>query len=153
MLRRHADSALHLAGFLCPIFGGVFLYQLATHAIALQRAADETPAEISAPPVMLVILDELSLEMLLSGDGEIDAALFPNFHRLSRKGVWYRRAISNYPGTTFSVPSLLTGSFKIGDLMTVASVLIVDGRPPNDWWPSTISAARRSSGSRRARTR
>ena len=123
ILRRQADSALHLAGFLCPIFGGVFLYQLATHAIPLQRAADETPAEISAPPVMLVLLDELSLEMLLSGDGEIDAAVFPNFHRLSRKGVWYRRAIANYLHTTYSVPSLLTGSFKIGDRMTGGSML------------------------------
>ena len=114
MLRRHADNVLALAAWVCPLFGTVFLYEIATHPIQYHREASAPRVTADGAPVVLILLDELSLEMLLDAEGGIDAARFPNFDRISRKGIWYRQAITNYPITTWSVPSMLTQRYDIG---------------------------------------
>ncbi len=53
--------------------------------------------------------DELPLVSLLDGDGAIDAALYPNFHRLSQTSTWYRDTISVSDRTRSAVPAALTG--------------------------------------------
>lgn len=61
--------------------------------------------------MFILILDEVSLDILLDASGMVDREAFPNLHRFSRQSIWFREAISNYPTTTLAIPSLLSGSF------------------------------------------
>lgn len=63
---------------------------------------------IAAPPVVILLFDELSLANILKA-GDIDPVRFPNFHRLSRESWWLRGATSSYVYTSQSVPSFLSG--------------------------------------------
>jgi len=63
----------------------------------------------SSVPIVHVVLDELPQSTLANGDGEIDAALFPNFARLARESTWYRNATTVDDLTTEAVPAQLTG--------------------------------------------
>ena len=90
------------------------IYVIAVHPLPLGTAA-EPPAK-EGPPVFLVILDELSLNMIIDRNGDIDEKLFPNFRAFAMDSVWYRQAIVNHPGTIASLPSLLTGNYRPGNL-------------------------------------
>ena len=62
-----------------------------------------------AASIVFIQLDELPIASLMSEDGTINAALFPNFARLAGTGNWYRNALSNSIATTSSVPAVLSG--------------------------------------------
>lgn len=73
-------------------------------------------------PIVFIQLDELPLSSLMTEEGEINAALFPNFARLAETGNWYRNAFSNSISTTQSVPAILSGRLGESD----ASPSLVD---------------------------
>ncbi|MBI5595445.1 MAG: sulfatase-like hydrolase/transferase [Elusimicrobia bacterium] len=85
------------------------------------RAPQAPPSAAGgAPPVLMLVLDELPLATLLAEDGSIDAAWFPSFARLSREAAWYREARTVSDDTFKAVPALLTGELP---------------RPPKaPWW-------------------
>jgi hypothetical protein len=112
VLRRAIDQYAVYLGALAPVFGFYFIYLMAIHPLPLGAAA-EPPAK-EGPPVFLVILDELSLNMIIDRNSDIDEKLFPNFRALALDSVWYRQAIANHPGTNASFPSLLTGAYRPG---------------------------------------
>jgi hypothetical protein len=64
-----------------------------------------------APPVVLVVLDELPLTSLLDADGSIDARRYPNFARLAGDSTWYRNASSVAGWTPYALPAMLSGVF------------------------------------------
>jgi hypothetical protein len=79
----------------------------------------QRPAEAqSAPPVFVIVFDELSYDVLLR-DGEIDEDRFPNFAALAADSALFTNASTNYFHTTFALPSLidqikpLTDSFEM----------------------------------------
>ncbi|MBI3300209.1 MAG: sulfatase-like hydrolase/transferase [Elusimicrobia bacterium] len=93
---------LALLSLACPI---VFLIRApwpAPSSPALAAAGD-------APPVVVLILDELPLATLLDASGAIDAAWYPSFARLARQAAWYREARAVSDDTFKAVPALLTG--------------------------------------------
>ncbi len=63
----------------------------------------------SPAPIVLIQLDEFPTASLMTPEGGINEALFPNFSRLAEEGTWYRNALSNSIATTQSVPAILTG--------------------------------------------
>ena len=65
-------------------------------------------------PVVIVVFDELPLSSLLTREGEVNAALFPNFARLADGSHWFKNGQSNSIATTDSVPILLTGRIAEG---------------------------------------
>jgi hypothetical protein len=61
----------------------------------------------SKPLVVMVVLDEFPMDDMVTPDGKIDAARYPNFAALAREGTWFRNASSVYDSTFKAVPSIL----------------------------------------------
>jgi hypothetical protein len=81
----------------------------------LLRAEPEVNRErakttLAAPaPVILLILDEISVISLMDQDGQIDSGLFPNFAAFAHDGTWFRNATTVSDATLNAVPAILTG--------------------------------------------
>ncbi|MGH9804285.1 MAG: sulfatase-like hydrolase/transferase [Candidatus Acidiferrales bacterium] len=61
------------------------------------------------PPILFLLLDELSLDALVGPGGQIDPQRFPNFHRLAAESHFFLNASANADQTTLSLPAILTG--------------------------------------------
>jgi hypothetical protein len=68
------------------------------------------PAAVVVPTVF-VIFDELPLNSLLHGGGDIDAGRYPNFAALARSAYWFRDAMTVAQITSFAVPAILSGRY------------------------------------------
>ena len=77
-------------------------------------------------PVVMVVVDELSIATLLDSQGNIDQRLFPNIHRIQQSSDWYRDTISVADGTLDAVPAILTGWYPdtTDAHITVANTLV-----------------------------
>ncbi len=115
LFRRAIGQYAVFLGVLAPLFGLYFIYAMAQHPLLPEAG---TPAPVpkpdAGPPVFMVVFDELSLPVLLDSKGGIDGRRFPNFKALAADSVWYRQAMANHPGTNFSIPSMLTGTYRPG---------------------------------------
>jgi hypothetical protein len=96
------------------VFAGVFLFG----AAAKELRKSEDPVTHSEPgltasktPIVMLIFDEFALTSLMDADRNVDKTLFPNFHRLTENGSWYRNATTVATGTMISVPAMLTGNY------------------------------------------
>jgi hypothetical protein len=68
------------------------------------------------PPLFMLVLDELSIQVLLDETGQIDGRSFPHFRELAGQSYWFRNATANASGTHHSIPTILTGNFpRSGD--------------------------------------
>ena len=76
-------------------------------------SAREVETESPADPVYILVFDELSYSALLGEDGEIDAALYPNFARLGRESLHLTNATSNYFYTWVAVPELIDATLAL----------------------------------------
>ena len=111
-----ARTFLSILGIAPLAFTGLFLFGTDVSKVAFPRAVAVTPIQVeSNSPVILLILDELPAQTLMTADLEIDAGLFPNFARLANMSTWYRNAGTVDERTTQSVPSILTGQRAQGD--------------------------------------
>ncbi len=63
------------------------------------------------PPIVFVVFDELPLNSLLDGSGEIDAGRYPNFAALAREAYWFRNATTVASNTSHAVPAILSGRY------------------------------------------
>ena len=63
----------------------------------------------STTPIVQVVFDELPETTIDTGDGTVDAALFPNLARFARDATWYRNATTVDDLTAEAVPAQLTG--------------------------------------------
>ncbi len=63
----------------------------------------------TAPPIVVVVFDELPTHSLLDAEGDIDAALVPHFAELAATSTWARGASTVATRVLESVPALLTG--------------------------------------------
>src|SRR5690606_34861053 len=72
----------------------------------------EAPERVSegAPPVVLIVLDELPTRSLLTPDELLDADRVPNLSRFAEDATWYRHHTTVAPLTSVAVPALLTGT-------------------------------------------
>jgi hypothetical protein len=101
--------------FLSPlalILTGVFL----VNALGPERAVYGAKEQIvgqSPPlvkgPIFILLFDMLGRDVLLTPEGEIDQARFPNFASLAKDAAWFTNATSNNWLTCDAVPTLLTG--------------------------------------------
>ena len=74
------------------------------------------PAALAVPVhhpsrVVMIVLDELPLESLLDGHGQIDREMFPNVAALTGDSTWYRDTTTVTPFTALSVPAIVTGRY------------------------------------------
>ena len=64
----------------------------------------------SATPIVLIVLDELPTDSLITADGAIDPVRYPNLAGFARDATWYRNATTVAGFTEEAVPAILTGS-------------------------------------------
>jgi hypothetical protein len=96
---------------LAPILFG-FLFLFTSNASSLVTSGDArvwNARGSSTPPIVVVSFDAFPVQMLMDGEGRIDAGRFPNFARFARSGTWYPNATNVHENTVFSVPSILDG--------------------------------------------
>lgn len=93
-----------------PLVIGFFLIASPAAGLIWSDPETEGSGEVGAPaPVVFIQMDEFPLASIVTPEGEINEALFPNFARMASQGTWYRNAFSNSIATTQSIPSILTG--------------------------------------------
>lgn len=114
LLRRFINSAALYIGLVSPLFGVVFLFDVSNHALPLNGGGEAQQPKTDKPAVILLVLDEFSLPAALDETGAIDETRFPNLSRLSKSGIWFKNAITNYPTSSYSFPSFLIGQYKFG---------------------------------------
>ncbi|HEX2370239.1 MAG TPA: sulfatase-like hydrolase/transferase [Acidimicrobiia bacterium] len=83
-----------------------------------EAEVDTSVSMVADTPVVIIVFDELPLSSLLTREGEVNAALFPNFARLADGSHWFKNGQSNSIATSDSVPILLTGRIAEGALPT-----------------------------------
>ena len=121
---------LRLLALLAPLAPALFFLradirgELATHLFAPTSLpsdpADPENLGEEAPPVVVLVLDELPLFTLLDPQGEIDPELFPNLASLSEVSTWYRGATTPRVFTQHALPALVAG--RVGGLQAPATV-------------------------------
>jgi hypothetical protein len=92
------------------VFVGWFLVATPTSRIVFEssdRSGDVTVT--SETPVVMVVLDELSLAGLLNPAGDLNEARFPGFARLAATSTWYPNATTVHDQTRVAVTSILAG--------------------------------------------
>lgn len=74
----------------------------------------------SAPPIVLIVFDEFFGGAITDTRGRIDKTRYPNFADLAAHSTWYRNASTVSGRTTNAVPSVMTGTYPIGDPLPTA---------------------------------
>jgi hypothetical protein len=67
------------------------------------------------PPIVLVVFDELPLNSLLDGEGNLDAERYPNFGALAREAYWFRNASTVAYNTSDAMPAIVSGRYLTTD--------------------------------------
>jgi hypothetical protein len=123
VLRLRADwlaAFLRYAALGALVFAAQFLFASPASSIVLGGRHAEIDADVTAavesaigddgPPVVVVTLDGLPTNLLLDGQGRIDAELYPNLARLADQATWYRNNTTVAPFTLEAVPAILSGT-------------------------------------------
>lgn len=122
-----AASFLRWASIGAVVFLVQFLWLSPTGGHLLEPAVavdhDATAAAMAglgddAPPVVVLVLDELPTASLLDGDGAIDAELFPNLAALAGDATWYRNHTTVAGETVAALPALTTGRYPSANLLS-----------------------------------
>ena len=101
---------LCIAGYLSPLVIINFLGFTPINTLLLPASEiDPGSAGGNDTPVVLLILDELSLASLLTPEKNIDSARLPNFSRLAELSTWYDDTTTASVYTDTAVPAILTG--------------------------------------------
>lgn len=86
--------------------------------LALRNGADGAPSPTTRsahPPVVMVVLDEVSLVALLDSTGHIDPVRYPNIARLAADGTLFRNFTALRDDTSRVVSTLLAGKpYRLG---------------------------------------
>jgi hypothetical protein len=72
-------------------------------------------------PVVMLVLDEFSVETLMNARGGIDPVRFPSFAALAKSATWYRNATTVSNHTTDAVPAVLSGRFPRRGALPIAA--------------------------------
>ncbi len=110
-LARAFASVLAIAVMVVPL---VFWSQPDIARILSQQpvesaAGRRVPAASRSVPVVMMVLDEISLVALLDAEAKIDASLFPNLADLARDGIWFRNATTVSDYTRWALPAIVSG--------------------------------------------
>jgi len=112
---RMAFDALAIGLLLVPL---LFLLQPRVRAlVGGDRPAGALARLDSDVPVVLVILDELSLVDLLDGDGRINRHRYPHLAAFAAEATFFRNALAAAENTQRAVPAILTGRLPPTDAM------------------------------------
>jgi hypothetical protein len=104
------------------VFAVVFLLLSDVSPLVLSESGDAQAAGAHrAPPIVMVVFDELPVHSLMGADGRIDARRYPNFARLAADSTWYRDTASVDQDTPYAVPAILDGRLPRQERLPVAA--------------------------------
>ena len=122
--RRWMRQWLAVLAVMPVLFVTVFLTGTATAQLVREPEPVVVAAnEDLAPPqrsAVLVVFDEFPLDVIVDGEGAIDAELFPNLAALAADGAWFRNATTVATVTSVAVPAMLTGRYPSDNRAPVA---------------------------------
>lgn len=124
--RRFATARL-FATFLTPaavVVPAVFLLSPGVGRLlvpAEESRAFDLPAFAAAPPVVVVVFDQLQLAALLDREGHIDREAFPHFAALADRATWFRNTTAVGEYTRYALPAILTGRYPSQDRLPVVA--------------------------------
>ena len=81
----------------------------------------EKPEGINDTPVFLLVFDEFSGLTIQNGEGDLDVARYPSFAELARNADYFPNALTADYHTVISVPSIVSGTLRLGDKRGLAS--------------------------------
>jgi hypothetical protein len=113
-----SETAQSFVTYLIPaplVFALLFVATSPTGALVRpadsERSTTSSQPGDSAPPVVMILLDEFPLQSLLNSKGQVDGRVFPNFARLAERSHWYRNATGVSGFTQYAVPAVLSGQY------------------------------------------
>lgn len=107
---RYAGSFLPATALAAPAVLVFFLTASPAAGLIWTEPETQGSGNIGEPtPIVFIQMDEFPVASIVTPEGQVNEALFPNFARLASEGTWYRNALSNSIATTESIPSILTG--------------------------------------------
>jgi hypothetical protein len=111
-MRAHAVRSILTVLAPAPVlFLVVFLFFSPLSRLTIEGEASASHANVaSKTPIVMIVFDAFSTEMLMDERRQIDAARYPNFARLARDSTWYRNATTAHENTVKSVPSTIDGN-------------------------------------------
>lgn len=123
-------SFLRFLGAASVMFLVLFLIASPSSDLVLQGSASIADEEMTSavlegtgddpPPIVTLVVDALPTAMLLDGEGNIDASLYPNLAALAGESTWYRNYTTVSAWTFQAVPAMLSGQLPAeGDLPDV----------------------------------
>lgn len=99
-------------------FVALFLFASPTARLVAGGGVD-VGDEVAVPPlegpVVVVVLDEFPLTTIMTADGTINAARYPRLAELAASSTWFRNASSDFPLTSLSAPTILSGRVAAND--------------------------------------
>ena len=123
---RHRAPAMRLwlsyAAIAPLVFLGLFLFSSGTSRLVFADEPRAAEAGIDDPaPVVMVLLDELPLNAVMTSGGEVDAELLPNLAELAAGSTWFRNTTAVSSSTWYAVPSVVTGQYPESGTVPVAA--------------------------------
>ncbi len=116
MLVERFETARQFLGFLAfaPLLFLVFFFMTPVNRLLITNnppAGGELATHGELPPIVMIVLDELPLDSLLDGSGNIDSDAFPGLAALAQDATFARNHTTVAPNTAVAVPSILTGLY------------------------------------------
>lgn len=112
LVRQFLTALAPAALIVPPLFllnPGVRQSFLASESAAAVETVERTP------PIVFVVFDELPLNSLLDGAGNIDAERYPHIGALAREAYWFPNASTVAYTTTYAVPAIVSGRYAKTD--------------------------------------
>ena len=112
-----------LTAIAAPAVAGLFLFATPVSGLVSAPAPPEgsVRAGAVAPPVVMVIFDELPLSTLLDEQLQVDAEVFPAFAELAQDATFFRNATASHSSTVEALPALLSGRYVPPNTLPIAS--------------------------------
>ncbi|MGI9295787.1 MAG: sulfatase-like hydrolase/transferase, partial [Pseudomonadales bacterium] len=103
-------SFLQLLGVISPLVLISFLFFSPVKKLLLtEEGVVSGTVSANKTPVVMLVLDELSLAAISAATGKIDEQRLPNFARLAALSTWYSNTTTVSTQTERAVPAILTG--------------------------------------------
>ena len=111
-----AQRFLQYLAFSPILFVGIFLFFTPVTGLVFGGDPDAAGEVVAGgddggdlPPIVMIVLDELPLESLLDGGGEIDPEAYPTFAELASGATLARNHTSVSPATFWASPAIVSG--------------------------------------------
>jgi hypothetical protein len=112
-------DVLALAALVVP---AVFLGSREIRSLLWVRTTVPAPRLPSqAPPVVVMVFDELPLLSLLDGSGRLDSVRYPNVAALAADGIWFRNATAVSDFTRWALPAIVAGRYPRAEAVPSAA--------------------------------